>query len=102
MGFPSTTWTSASPAVERHTIQEVLQSVMGHSGRSNAAHLRESDLPEKSHQDFIQPVQFYNVHTHYSMSTLPNFSCKTFVQCCSASTKTGFSPCYPKTPDITP
>ena len=55
-----------------------------------------------SHQDFIQHVQFYNVHTHYSMSTLSNFSCKTFVQCCSVSTKIGFSPCYPKIPDITP
>ena len=82
--FPSTTWTSANPAVGRAyysgwppsarfssniihilLLQEVLQSVMGHSGRSNAAQLEESDLPKKSsHQDFIQHVQFYSVQFH--------------------------------------
>ena len=39
---------------------------MGHSGRSNAAHLEEElDLPKIVFlsQDFIQHVQFYNVHT---------------------------------------
>ena len=120
--FPSTTWTSANQAAERAYYLGWIAAIkcsnlilsVSSAGSSTICYgtqwtkqrhtLRRIRSSGKisSHQDFIQHVQFYNVHTHYSMSTLSNFSCKTFVQCCSVSTKIGFSPCYPRTPDITP